>query len=388
MNLSNKFPLVSNSEIGQIRKLVRGEPDLIDLGYGEVNFPTPEHIRKAAEKALADGFTHYALPTEGIQELREAIAGKLKRENNIECDPDAELVVTVGGQLGINLVLQSALNPGDEVIISDPCFMSYPTAIAFAGGIARYVPVREERGFRIDPEDIRKAASKKTKMVILVYPDNPTGSCLAKEDLTKVAEIAEEYDLLVLCDEIYERYMWDRHKHVSMASLVDMKERLITLNGFSKSFAMTGWRIGYLVAGKPLVDNIKALHALYVLTITSFAQKGAVAALEGPQEPINNMVREYDERRKMMVEGLNALDGISCSQPWGSFYVYANVKDTGLSSFEFARRLATDAKVLLYPGTAFGKAGEGYVRISLSIEKRDIGEALNRMKNAIGNIAK
>lgn len=388
MNLSNKFPLASNPEIGQIRRLVRGEPDLVDLGYGEVNFPTPKHIREAAEKALEEGFTHYALPPEGIQELREAIAAKLKRDNNIDCDPNTELVVTVGGQLGINLVFQSALNPGDEVIVSDPCFMSYPTAISFAGGVIRYVPVREERDFRLDPADIHKAVNKKTKVIVLVYPDNPTGSCLTREDLIDIAEIAEEHDLLVLCDEIYERYMWDGHEHVSMASLTDRKDRIITLNGFSKRFAMTGWRIGYVMARKPLVDNIKALHMLYVLTITSFAQKGAVAALEGSQKPIDEMIKEYDTRRRLMVEGLNKIEGISCPNPWGSFYVYANVKQTGLSSFEFAKRLATEAKVLLYPGTAFGKAGEGYVRISLSIDKKDIGEALTRMENSIGKIAK
>lgn len=388
MKLSKSFPLASNSEIGQVRQLVKGKKDIIDLGYGEVNFDTPVHIREAAKKALDEGFTHYALPPEGIQELREVIAEKLLRDNIIKCDPNSDIVVTVGGQLAINLIMQSVLNPGDEVIITDPCFMAYPTAIQYAGGKIHYVPVREERNFRIAAEDIKKAVNKNTKLIVLVSPDNPTGSCLTKDDMEKIAEIALQNDLFVLSDEIYEKYIWTENGHFSMAAIPGMREHAVTLNGFSKSFAMTGWRIGYAVSGnKSLMANMKALHQLYVLTITSFAQKGAIAAIIGDQKPVNNMIKEYGERMNLMVEGLNKIDGVTCHKPGGSFYVYPSIKGTGMKSFDFAKLMATEAKVLVYPGTAFGpEVGKDYLRLSLSVTKEEIVESNKRMAGVVASI--
>jgi len=390
MKFSERFPLASNSEIGQVRQIVRGEKNLIDLGYGEVNFDTPDHIREAAKKALDEGYTHYALPPEGIKELRDAITDKLLRDNNIKSNPDTDIVVTVGGQLVINLIMQSILNPGDEVIIADPCFMAYPGAIQYAGGKIQYVPVREERNFRIAPEDIEKVINNNTKLIVLTSPDNPSGSCLTKEDMEKIGEIALKNNLFVLSDEIYEKYIWNEYGHYSMAAIPEMKNNVVTLNGFSKSFAMTGWRIGYAVtANKDLMNNIKALHTLYVLTITTFVQKGAIAALTGDQKPIDNIIKEYGKRMNLMVERLNKIDGITCHKPGGSFYVYPSVKGIGMTSFDFAKLLAKEAKVLVYPGTAFGpNAGKDYVRISLSTTDDKIIEATERIAKLVSSIKK
>jgi len=390
MKFSERFPLASNSEIGQVRQLVRGEKNLIDLGFGDVNFDTPDHIREAAKNALDEGYTHYVLPSEGIKELRDAIADKLLRDNNIKSDPDTDIVVTPGVQQAVNIIMQSILNPGDEVIIADPCWMAYPNAIQFPGGKVQYVPVREERNFRIAPEDIEKVVNKNTKLIVLVSPDNPTGSCLTKEDMEKIGEIALKNNLLVLSDEIYEKYIWTEHGHYSMAAIPEMKNNVVTINGFSKNYAMTGWRIGYIVtANKDLMNNIKALHAQYVATINSFVQKGAIAALIGDQKPINNMIKQYEKRMNLMVEKLNKIEGITCHKPGGSFYVYPSVKGTGMTSFDFAKLLAKEAKVLVYPGTAFGpNAGKYYLRLSLSVTESKIIEATERIAKAVASIKK
>jgi aspartate/methionine/tyrosine aminotransferase len=376
------------SEIAAVRQLVRGLEGVIDLGYGEVNFDTPVHIREAAKQALDKGFTKYALPPEGIHELRVAIADKLRTDNSIVADPETEILVTVGGQLAINLVMQAVLNPGDEVILPDPCFMAYPPAVLLAGGVPRFVPVAENRQFRADPAAIRRAVSERTRLIVLVSPDNPTGACLTREDLETIGKIAKDHNLLVVSDEIYEKFVFDGRVHVSLASLPGMHERTITLNGFSKSYAMTGWRVGYAVATRAVMDQMKRLHTQYVLTITSFVQKGAVAALRQDQEPVRRIVEEYAARRRRMVDGLNSIPGIVCEPPAGSFYVWPSIRRTGLSSLEFASRMATDGKVLLYPGTAFGPGGEGCLRISLSVGMAEIDEAIERMRRATAAVMK
>ncbi len=370
-------------ETSLVRDEVSGKKDVIDLGYGEVDFDTPSHIKEAAKKAIDSGFTRYALPTSGIDELRNAIAEHEKKYNNINADPNENILATVGGQLSIHLALQTVLNPGDEVIIADPCFMSYHPAINFAGGKLKPVEVRDERESRIDPEDVKEAITPNTKVIVLVSPDNPTGSVLERGDVKAISEIALDNDLVVLSDEIYSRFVYDGKKNYSIASFPDMLERTITINGFSKAYAMTGWRIGYIIAGEYLMNYLNKLHTNYVLTITSFVQKGAVAALQSSQECVDEIVTTCESRLEALVNGIQDAKGITCKKPKGSFYAYPNVEATGMSSLELAKYIAREARVVTYPGTAFGPSGEGHLRIATSATNEErIKEAAERITEA------
>jgi aminotransferase len=380
--LASRIRELELGEINILRALVKGVK-FINLGYGEVDFDTPEYIREAAKKALDEGFTRYVIPIEGFADLREAIAEKLSRENGVDVNPDKEVLVTTGVQEGINLVMQTLLNEGDEVILADPCYMSYPQAIRYAGGIPVFVQVKEERDFRIDPEDVEDKVTSRTKLLVLVSPDNPTGAVLPKDDLEAIAEIALRHDLIVVSDEIYEKFIFGDHRHYSIASLPEMKERSIILNGFSKAYAMTGWRVGYIAADESCMEPIKRLHSNLVICANSIAQKAALAALTGPQHYVEEFRKEFERRMNLAVNGLNRIHGIKRNKPGGSFYIFPNVKSFKISSFQLAKHVAKDVKVLLYPGTAFGKGGEGYLRLSLTTSQDNIKEALVRIKESL-----
>jgi len=384
--------------LSEAREILKGAKNVIDLGFGEIDFITPKNIRAAAIKALEEGFTHYAMPVEGILELREAIADNLYRENGIKVDPVSEVLVTEGASTAIYVVLLSLLSPKDEVIMTDPCFSVYPQGVKAAGGVPVQLQVKEERGFRIDPEDIEKSITPKTKMIVLVSPDNPTGSALERDDLEAVAEMAVKHNLLVISDEIYEKLTFGGRKHYSIASLEGMKERTITINGFSKAYAMTGLRVGYVATDETLMKKISPLHVQIVTCTNAIGQKAAVEALRGPQNEMKAIWREYEERSNMLADGLNDMPGITCIRPGGSIYVYPNIKSFKMTSGEFSVHIAREANVLVYPATVFGKGGEGYLRVVITTNrdgiydpkasKGNIVEALERIEKAVKKLKK
>ena len=365
-------------------EMKRAGIDVISLAAGQPDFVTPQHIREYAKKALDEGYTFYP-PSPGLPELREAISEKVAERNGIEADPKLEIIVTVGGKQGVFSTILTLVGPSDEVIIADPSWVTYEPCIRLAGGKVVPVPVREQDQFRLMPKAISNAVTTKTKLVIINSPNNPTGSVLRREDLKGIAEIARDKDLFILSDEIYEYLVYDNLTHSSIASLPGMRERTITVNGFSKAYSMTGWRLGYLVGPKEIVQHILAIHEHSVTGPTSFAQKAAAQALKDPRsaESIKAMVTEFDRRRNVMIEGLNRIPGISCIKPSGAFYAFANIGALGKSSMDVASHLLEKGHVATIPGAAFGERGEGFLRLSFANSKENIVKALDRMKDTL-----
>jgi aminotransferase len=365
-------------------EMKRSGVHVISLAAGQPDFVTPEHIREYAKKALDEGYTFYP-PSPGLPELREAISRKLAEKNSIEADPKSEIIVTVGGKQGVFSTILTLINPGDEVIMADPSWVTYDPCVRLAGGRIVPVPVYERDQFRLMPEAISRAITSKTKLVIINSPNNPTGSVLREEDLKGIADLARDKDLFVLSDEIYEYLIYDDLKHFSIASLPGMKERTITVNGFSKAYSMTGWRLGYLVGPKELVQHILAVHEHSVTGPASFAQRAAAQALEDPrsEQSIKDMVAEFNKRRDVIVEGLNSIPRVSCVKPSGAFYAFANISALGRSSMDVADLLLEKAHVASVPGSAFGMRGEGFLRLSFANSRENILEALNRMRVAL-----
>jgi aminotransferase len=374
-------------QIAEVRNLAAGAEGVVDLGYGEPDFTTPVHIREAAKKAMDEGFTHYVLPVEGLTELREAIANKLYSDNGIDTDPGSGVLVTAGVQEAINVVMLTLVEPGDEVIMPEPYYYSHPLGVILAGGVPVYTQLKEDRNFRINPDDVRDKITSKTKAIIYISPNCPTGSVFLKEDLEKLAEIALENKVFVVTDEIYEKLVYDGEKHFSIGSLPDVKNQTISMFGFSKAYAMTGWRIGYLTANSNLVRNMVEIHGQLTICANSIAQKAALAALTGSQDYVEEMRKEYEKRRNVIVSGLNKL-GIKCEYPKGSFYIYANISGFGVSGFEFAKHLAKEAKVIGYPGTAFttDESGPDYIRFAYTRTIDKLETAIERIETVVNKI--
>lgn len=373
------------TETSEMLKLVKGVEGVVDLGYGDPVYATPAHIIEAAKRAMDEGHTHYVLPVEGYADLREAIARKLSAENGINADPDTEIIVTVGVEEAINVIMLTLINPGDEVIVPEPYYGPVPKAIRMAGGVPVFSQLREERGFRMDPEDVKRKITTKTKIIYYISPNAPTGGVLRQEDMKGLAQIAQENELLVVTDEIYEKLIYDGEQHHSIASFPNMKDRTISLFGFSKAYAMCGWRIGYLTANQELVRNMIATHVQLVLMANSVAQKAALAALTGPQECVEEMRKDYEARRDFLVEGLNPL-GIRFEPPKGSMYIYASISEHGMSGVEFAKRLATEARVLTYPGTTYAseEGYDQYVRFTFtSVTMDELKTGLERIREFV-----
>jgi len=359
--------------------------NVISLAAGQPDFVTPQHIREYAKKALDDGYTFYP-PSPGLPELREAISKKVAEENGIDADPGSEIIVTVGGKQGVFSAILTLVDSGDEVIIADPSWVTYEPCVRLASGRIVPVPVHEKNGFRLTGEDILKAVTRKTKLIIINSPNNPTGSVLRKEDLNEIAGVACEKDLFVLSDEIYEYLLYDGLNHCSIASLPGMKERTITVNGFSKAYSMTGWRLGYLVGPKEIVQHILAIHEHSVTGPSSFSQKAAAQAMTDPRskESVKTMVTEFEKRRTVIVDGLNKIRNISCVKPSGAFYAFANISKLGKSSMEIANLVLDKGLVATVPGAAFGHRGEGFLRLSFANSTENIVEALKRMETVVG----
>ncbi len=363
------------------KAMERAGTKVIHFEIGEPDFDTPGNIKEAAIKALREGFTHYT-PADGIYELREAIAEKAGEKRDIDVKPE-EVVVTVGGKMAIFSAVLTFVNPGDEVILPSPAYPAYAAAVELAGGSIVKVPLLEEKGFSFRPEDIEGRVSERTKAIIVNSPSNPTGGVIAKSDLEALAEIAKKHDLVVLSDEIYEDIVFDGEKHFSIASIPGMKERTVIISGFSKSYAMTGWRLGYAIAPENVADKIKRIQLNACSCPVSFAQKGAIEAILNGMESARSMAMEYERRRDVIIDGLNRIPGFKCLRPKGAFYAFPNVKELGLSSKVLASRILEEAAVALLPGTSFGAEGEGYLRLSFATSIENIREGLERIRGFV-----
>ncbi|MCL5257438.1 MAG: pyridoxal phosphate-dependent aminotransferase [Chloroflexi bacterium] len=357
--------------------------DVVDFGPGEPDFDTPRHIIDAACDAMHHGFTHY-VPSRGVKELLEALSEKLRKENGIEANPETDIIVTPSGKQALLEVLMAVVNPGDEVIIFDPSWVSYEACIRLAGGIPVKVALSFEDNFAITDDKFRPVLSPATKAIIVNSPNNPTGRILTMDELNVISTVAQERDLLVVSDEMYEKMAYEGHVNRSMAALPGMLDRTVTLNGFSKSYAMTGWRLGYAVAPAVIMREVLKVQEHSVTCAASFTQIGGVAALKGTQEPIEAMIAEFGRRREVIAQGLNELPGVSVRKPEGTFYAFPSIRGTGLSSTEFAALMLDKAHVALTPGVAFGEAGEGYVRTSFATSMEDIQRGLRRMSEVLG----
>jgi aspartate/methionine/tyrosine aminotransferase len=357
---------------------------VIHLEIGEPDFDTPANIKHAAIRALNEGYTHYT-PAAGIAQVREAVANYVSRTRNIPVDPD-EVVITPGGKPIMSFLMLALIDEGDEVIYPNPSYPIYESMIHFTGGKPVPIPLREELDFRLDVEELRKLVTPRTKLIVLNSPHNPTGGVLPKKDLEKIAEIIEGRDIYVLSDEIYSRIIYDG-EHFSLASLPGMKDRVVILDGFSKTYAMTGWRLGYGVMHKELASKITRLMVNFVSCSTAFVQMAGIEALNGPQDEAEKMVQEFRRRRDIIVKGLNEIPGVSCKLPAGAFYAFPNVKSFGKPSKEIADYLLNEGGVAALSGTAFGEYGEGYLRLSYANSVENIQEALRLMRGALARIS-
>jgi len=370
------------SGIRQVLEYAKGLRDVIFLNVGEPDFITPEHIKEAAKKAIDEGFTHYT-SIWGLPELRQAIAEKLRNENGIDADADSEILITAGAQPAFFAVCQTLIESGDEVIVQDPFYSSYEVTLRVVG--AKIIPVltKERKDFTIDPEDIEAKITNKTKMIVLISPNNPTGNVLDKNTLKAISEIAQDHDLMVVSDEIYEKITYDGVRNYSIGSISDMKERTVTINSFSKTYAMTGWRVGFIAADKEIMKDIVKVHHTMNVCASAISQKAAVAALNGPQDCVNEMVMEYNRRRKEIVSLANEIPRFRCLMPKGAFYIFPNVEAFQMPSMELAKHLIKEARVVTVPGSAFGGGGEGHLRLSYAASLEKIREGLGRIKETM-----
>lgn len=364
----------------KLMEAAQGLDDVIAMGRGDPDFHTPKHIVEAAKRAI-DANEHHYTHAAGIEPLRAAIAEKLRVENGLDYGVD-EIIVTSGAQEAVMLCMLALIDPGDEVLLPTPRFMSYDSAVEMAGGVVVPVPTDEEADFAMVPSEIEARITDRTKVLVLVTPNNPTGAVTPPAMIREIADIAKRHNLIVISDEIYEKLVYEGNEHLSIGTLPGMKERTITLNGFSKSYAMTGWRVGYMAAPAPFVRLlIEPRHTLSINTSTP-SQFAALAALEGPQEPVDEMIRQYAERRTFMMGALDRL-GLSYGHPGGAFYIYVNTTSTGMDAEEFCLRMLREARVMFLPGTMFGDSRGQHIRIGYLQPLERIREAVGRLEGVI-----
>ena len=371
-------PNVKDVPPSGIRKyfdLLNEMKDAISLGVGEPDFVTPANIIKAGVESLEKGFTHYS-SNSGFIELREEISRYLEKFD-LHYEASTEVLVTVGGSEGIDVVLRALAGPGDEVIIPEPSFVAYKGCAGFCGAKPVLVDLKAEDQFRLKPEQLEKAITSRTKVVVIPYPCNPTGAILERDDLAKLVEVLKDKDVIVLSDEVYCELTY-KGNHTSIASFPGMREKTIVINGFSKAFAMTGWRLGYACAPRELMDTLKKIHQYVLMCSPTTAQYAAIEALRNGEADVAEMVSEYDRRRRVIVDGLNKI-GLDCFEPLGAFYVFPSIKRTGLNSEEFCDRLLAEEKVLVVPGNSFGECGEVFIRATYANSLENIKEALSRI---------
>ena len=381
--LSKKITGIEPSGIRKFFDLVSEMPDAISLGVGEPDFDTPWRIREEGIYTLEQGKTFYT-SNAGLKDLKIEISKYLERKIHVEYDPDHEIMVTVGGSEGIDVALRAMLDPGDEVLIPQPSYVSYVPCTILADGNPVVIPLQQKNEFKLTAEELEAAITPKTKMLVMPFPNNPTGSIMTKEDLEPIAEVVKRHDLYVLSDEIYSELTY-KTEHVSISSLPGMKERTVVINGFSKAFAMTGWRLGYACAPKNIMTQMIKLHQFAIMCAPTNSQFAAVEAMRNCDDEVGKMVEAYDQRRRFLLNAFKEM-GIECFEPYGAFYVFPSIKKFGMTSDEFANRLLFEQKLAVVPGTAFGASGEGFVRISYAYSVEKLKAGLERIENFIKNL--
>ncbi len=382
MKISKRVSEIPPSGIRKFFELASQVEDVISLGVGEPDFSTPWHIRESGIYALENGFTTYT-SNWGILELREAISEHLFNLYGLSYDPEGEILVTTGSSEALDLAIRAIIDPGDEVIIHQPSYVSYIPCVILAGGKPKILPTFPEEEFKINPERLEKTITNRTKLLILSYPNNPTGAVMDRESLEEIARIGEKYDLLVISDEIYDQLVYDV-EFVSFPSLPKMRERTILVNGFSKAYAMTGWRLGYAVGPREIIEAMMKIHQYTMLCAPTIAQRAAIEAFK-LQEEVISMRESYDQRRRFFYQGLKEI-GFEVVEPKGAFYIFPSIKKFGLSSEEFAERLLQEEKVVVIPGSVFGESGEGFIRCTYAASLSDLKEALDRLKRFVTSL--
>jgi aminotransferase len=374
--ISDRTNQISPSGIRKFFDLLQGMEGVISLGVGEPDYATPWHISEAAVKSLEKGYTMYT-SNSGILELRELTCQYLKEKYNIDYQPASEILITVGVSEALDLAMRAILNPGDEVIMTDPHYVAYDSCVILAGGKPVMVPTYPKNNFAVEAKDIEAKITKKTKAILIGFPSNPTGAVMTRQKLLNLAAVAKKNNIIVISDEIYARLTYDG-EHTCFASLSGVKENTILLGGFSKAYAMTGWRVGYAVAPPEIIAAMTKIHQYTIMCAPTPAQVAAIEALKTGEPDVVEMVEDYNRRRKVIVKGLNDI-GLPCFEPKGAFYAFPSITPTGLTSEEFSEALLKEEKVAVVPGSAFGKCGEGFVRCCYATSLSDIEEALNRM---------
>ena len=382
--LSRRVREVPPSGIRKFFDVLNSMPDVISLGVGEPDFDTPPTVVQAGIAALQAGRTHYT-SNYGTIELRRALAEHLERRYSVAYDPEREIVVTVGSSEALAASLAAVVDPGDEVIVAEPTYVAYTPDIVFAGATPVFVRTHPEDGWQLDPDAVEAAITPRTRALFLGFPNNPTGAVLEPERLRALAQIADRHDLVVISDEVYDRLVYGGHRHEAFSAMPGMRDRTILLGGFSKAYAMTGWRVGYACAPADLLDGIIKVHQYIIMSAPTIAQDAAVVALAEADADVDRMVAEYDRRRRMFVAGLQRI-GLPTAEPRGAFYAFPSIAGSGLSSDEFSERLLFEHHVAVIPGTAFGASGEGYVRASLATSYEKLEEALVRIERFLSTL--
>jgi aminotransferase len=362
-------------------------PDLMNLGIGEPDFVPPTHVLEAAKQAITEGKTHYT-PSNGISELREALAKKFTRDYSLFYDPEDEILVTVGATEAVSIALLAFVNPGDEVLIPDPGFLCYKPAVLIAGGVPVSLPMLEDDGFKPDMKAVTSLVTEKSRVIITNSPNNPTGSVLTYGEAAELAKLGVENDLVIISDEVYEKIIYDGSKHFCLATFPGMRDRTIVVNSFSKTYAMTGFRVGCALGPKDLISAMSLIQQFIVACVDGPAQYAATAALEGPQDFVTMMVSEFDKRRRLVHKRLNEMEGFSCSLPKGAFYAFPDIKAFKTPSTDFSEALLRESKVIVTPGSSFGAYGEGFLRLSFATAYEKIDEALDRIEKTTRNFRK
>lgn len=383
--LSDRIVEIQPSGIRKFFDIVNEMPDAISLGVGEPDFDTPWHIREEGIYSLERGRTYYT-SNAGLMELREEIVNYTKRHLGLTYDPKSEVIITVGGSEAIDIALRAMLNPGDEVIMPEPCYVSYLPCIKLANGVPVSIELKEEDEFRLQKDQLLNAITDKTKVLILSYPNNPTGAIMTKEDLKAIAEVVVEKDLFVISDEIYSALTYGA-QHTSIASLPGMQERTIVINGFSKAFAMTGWRLGYALGPKIILEQMTKIHQFCIMAAPTTSQYAAISALKNGEDDVEEMRKSYNLRRNYLMSAMRRMK-LQCFEPYGAFYIFPCIKEFGMTSEEFATKLLQQEKVAVVPGSAFGECGEGFIRISYAYSIEELKEALLRVERFIDTLRK
>ena len=385
IRISRAGQSTAESPIRKVFNLAATLTDVVSFTVGEPDFPTPANIVEKGVEALRAGQTHYT-PNAGILPLRAAIAASLEESHGLQADPETEIMVANGGMQVLMLLMTALLDPGDEVIVSDPYWPNYIGQIRLCGGVPVLVKVREENGFVYDPDDVRKAVGPRTRAILVNSPANPTGGVAGRETLAALAALAVEKDLVVISDEVYRHFLYEGAEFTSIATFPGMRERTVLVDSFSKTFAMTGWRVGWAVGPREVIQTMVKLQENVSACVHSATQYAAIEALQGSREPLRAMVAEYAERRALLLDGIASLDRVSCVRPRGAFYAFVNIRATGLSSEAFATRLITAQRVAVVPGTGFGPEGEGFVRLSYATSQAKIREGLERIGRFVASL--